>query len=214
MVWKVYMFLAAHFVKTVLIYHLPHWGFTTVSTSRWMCWLQRTWSWLSCSPTQWLPPRQSGPVYFWNITLGHKHQNLPARDDKELLLKTFISVSKADCEMNLYLVRARHCPQAHVFLSCDVFKWITQHVFKNSCLGLGNRLRLKKPKLQRQQSAQRKPKGRRKKKCQRGASGCEIGRRIRRAQVSWHAWSVWVWCALFECFFLASSSWLAMHACK
>lgn len=48
-----------------------------------------------------------------------------AREDKDELLKRFINVTKADCEMNLYLVRARHGPQLslmpcmwNVFHSC------------------------------------------------------------------------------------------------
>ena len=64
--------------------------------------------------------------YFWI-----QASNLLAREDKELLLKIFINVSKADCEMNLYLVRARHCTQL-CFLSSVMFKWVTQHVFEEA----------------------------------------------------------------------------------
>ena len=36
---------------------------------------------------------------------------LLVREEKEALVKKFIEVTKADCEMNLYLVRAKCYPQ-------------------------------------------------------------------------------------------------------
>ena len=49
-----------------------------------------------------------------------------ARDDKDELLRHYIAVTKADCEMNVYLVRARWWPWPsfyvkHVWVSYDIY---------------------------------------------------------------------------------------------
>ena len=47
-------------------------------------------------------------AYLWNI---HELPQSLARESKDVLLARFIEVSKADCEMNLYLIRAKPGPQ-------------------------------------------------------------------------------------------------------
>lgn len=43
-------------------------------------------------------------IYAWLILIRY---DVVARDDKDELLRHYIAVTKADCEMNVYLVRAR-----------------------------------------------------------------------------------------------------------
>ena len=107
--------------------------------SRWWCWKRRTRAWLTCSQTVWLKCRQGTSIcnwlcmmvvlFFMHACMHARHKDMHAcvRQDRDALLKAFVAVTKADCEMNLYLVRAKWWPQI-----LDIQLGLTMHIVLNN----------------------------------------------------------------------------------